>query len=67
MFAATVGAERSGAAGCRQPKAGAGQRRSGAERVAGRVGVFGWLAREGWKVRRKRSASQKSNPLRGTT
>ena len=35
-------------------------------RVAGRVGVFGWLAREGWKVRRKRSASQKPNPLRGT-
>ena len=36
-------------------------------RVVGRVGVFGWLAREGWKVRRKRSASQKPNPLRGTT
>ena len=36
-------------------------------RLAGRVGVFGWLAREGWKVRWKRSASQKPNPLRRTT
>ena len=35
-------------------------------RVVGRVGVFGWLAREGWKVRWKRSASQKPNPLRRT-
>ena len=34
-------------------------------RLAGRVGVFGWLAREGWKVRGKRSANQKPNPLRG--
>ena len=37
---------------------------AGVVRLAGRVGVFGWLAREGWKEGGKRSANQKPNPLR---
>ena len=37
---------------------------AGVVRLAGRVGVFGWLAREGWKEGGKRLANQKPNPLR---
>ena len=35
-------------------------------RVVGRDGVLGLPAREGWKVRWKRSASPKPSPLRGS-
>ena len=59
------GAERSGGGGA-QPLAAVsrrlGQVSGWAER---RAGVLGLPAREGWKVRWKRSASPKPSPLRG--
>ena len=60
--------------GCAEPLAWLCPDEGGAEvrpeawvvRLVGRAGVLGLPAREGWKVRWKRSASPKPSPLRGS-